>query len=119
MVIITHKWRNLEDHEFLSYRVPLSNVEAKRLTRKLSEQYNIQAPILKFNKKRNIKRTASANYKEFIVRLPHNPDAELVCHEIAHLIVKKGHCKTWYETLKELLIYASKKNYWKTIEKIG
>jgi hypothetical protein len=114
MGFITHKWLELEYEELSSYtKVLLTNIETKRLVRKLSAHYKIPMPTLKFNRRRNKNQSGLAIYEEFEIRLPFNPNVEIVCHELAHLVVKKGHCKTWYGTLVKLLQYSDKHNYWK------
>jgi len=117
MAIITHKWYNKSVplyNEHISCK--LTDREAKRLIKKLAKHYKVEAPIIKFNGHIN----SDCGYAKYWddddpnrqtseLHLAHDPSLSLLCHEMAHVITKRGHCQSWYEAFEKMLNYAAKK----------
>jgi len=46
------------------------------------------------------------------IRLSHNPSIGIICHEVAHVRIRK-HNKKLMRLIKKMVNYCKKKNYWK------
>lgn len=97
--------------------VKLSDVQAEMMVMKLAKHFKLSIRYVEFYNYR----TALAYKWERKIRLWHNPDVRIICHEVCHFLcwskfpdkqVRHG-TKRWYRQLSILTNYAKKKNYWK------
>jgi len=104
-----NKWKEQSDIE-------VSNEVAKLMVKKLAKHFKLPIRYVYFRQCV----TSTAYRWGGQIKLWHNPDVRIICHEVCHFLcwkkfdkkVQHG-SKKWYSQMKILINYVKKKNYWK------
>jgi hypothetical protein len=108
------KWRRKEISCNLEENTPvLTKVEAKRMVRKLCRHHKYIVPAMKFSSRSNNHQTARIRIDGSKVWFPSMPNAEVICHELAHINLRGNHTEEWFTNLIEMLRYSKNHNYWR------
>lgn len=110
-VINKNRFYSFEHKAFWAeWQTHLTDIEAKRFTRKIAQHFKHKPITLKFHGKR---KSGVADLGKDRIRIRHNPSVLLLAHEIAHILTDSGHTKRALIMLDKIITYARRKNYWR------